>query len=151
LASYAATQIKRNFIFWKGYCPTHIKILPEYINQAKEKYPDAKVLVHPECVEGAIAVADGVFSTGGMSKYVKESDATSFIIGTENGMIYRLQRDNPDKKFYDVTELAVCPNMKKTTLDKVLKSLQTEEYEITLDKEIIEKAQKSIKAMFKYV
>ena len=147
LASYTASQINRKFIFWNGHCPTHMRILPEYIEQIKQQDPDAKVIVHPECTQETINVADEVCSTGGMSKYVEKSNAKSFIIGTENGMVYRLQQDFPDRKFYPVTDLAICPNMKKTTLDKVLNSLENNEYEITLDNEIIVKAQKAIKAM----
>jgi quinolinate synthase len=128
-----------------------MKILPEYINEIKKHDPEAKVVVHPECVQETIKIADKVCSTGGMSKYVENSNARSFIIGTENGMVYRLQKDNPDKKFYTVSDLATCPNMKKTTLDKVLNSLENNEYEITIDNETIVKARKSIDAMFRFV
>ncbi len=151
LGRYASTKVNRNFSFWPGYCPTHSKILPEYIMQKKEKYPNALVLVHPECSQGVIDIADEVLSTGGMSRFVKESDNKEFIIGTETGMIYRLEQDNPGKKFYSATDIAVCPNMKKITLDKVLMSLQEMKDEVTLPDETIKRAQKSIKRMIEYV
>ncbi|MFH1092619.1 MAG: quinolinate synthase NadA [Candidatus Omnitrophota bacterium] len=151
LGRYASTKVNRDFTFWPGYCPTHSRILPEYIKQKKEKHPNALVLVHPECSQGVIDLADEVLSTGGMSSFVKKSDHKEFIIGTETGMIYRLEQDNPGKKFYSATDIAVCPNMKRITLDKVLWSLQEMKDEVTLPEETIKKAQKSIKRMIEYV
>lgn len=151
LARYTATQIKRNFIYWKGFCPTHARILPELIEAKKKEHPEAEVIVHPECSMAVIELADKVLSTGGMCKYVPESDAKEFIIGTENGMVYRLQQDNPDKKFHTVSGLTVCPNMKKTTLDKVLMSLENMQHEVVVPKDIADKARVSIERMFDYV
>jgi quinolinate synthase len=150
LARYTASQIDRHFIFWKGYCPTHARILPEHVRQKRAEHPGALVLVHPECTPQVTALADEVLSTGGMSKYVKQSDCKEFIIGTEEGMVYRLSRDNPDKKFYLISDIAVCPNMKKTTIDKVLYSLENLYEEITLPEDIIVRAQKSIQKMVSY-
>lgn len=151
LGRYASTKVNRDFSFWPGYCPTHSRILPEYIMEKKEKHPNALVLVHPECSQEVIDIADQVLSTGGMSKFVKDSEHKEFIIGTENGMIYRLEQDNPGKKFYSVTDVAVCPNMKRITLDKVLRSLQEMKEEVKLPEETIKRAQKSIKRMIEYV
>lgn len=150
LARYTASRIKRNFIFWKGYCPTHARILPEHIQQKKREYPGALVLVHPECTPLVTALADEVLSTGGMSKYVRASQHNEFIIGTEEGMVYRLSQDNPGKKFYPANDISVCPNMKKITLDKVLYALENVYEEITLPEDIIARAQKSIQKMVAY-
>ncbi|MFH1459002.1 MAG: quinolinate synthase NadA [Candidatus Omnitrophota bacterium] len=151
LGRYAATKVKRNFSFWPGYCPTHLRILPEYILEQKKKHPQACVLVHPECPQDVIDIADQVFSTGGMSKFVAKSSHKEFIIGTETGMLYRLKQDNPDKEFYAAADIAVCPNMKKITLDKILMALTEMCYEVTLSEDIIEKAKKSIMKMIEYV
>ncbi|MBI4845519.1 MAG: quinolinate synthase NadA [Candidatus Omnitrophica bacterium] len=151
LAQYVASKVKRNFIFWPGYCPTHAWILPEHIKKQREKYPRAEVLAHPECSQAVLAVSDKVFSTGGMSSYVKKSKSKEFIIGTENGMLYRLKQDNPDKEFYPAADIAVCRNMKKITLDKVVWSLENMKEEVIVPEDIISKAKTSIQAMLKYV
>ncbi len=151
LGRYASTKVSRDFSFWPGYCPTHSRILPEYIVQKKQIHPNALVLVHPECSQEVIDLADEVLSTGGMSRFVKDSESKEFIIGTETGMIYRLEQDNPDKKFYPAADIAVCPNMKRVTIDRVLISLQEMKEEVTLPEDTIRKAQKSIRRMIEYV
>ncbi|MFA4916574.1 MAG: quinolinate synthase NadA [Syntrophales bacterium] len=147
LADYVSTQTCRNFIVWKGFCPTHVKILAEDILKQKSLHPEAEVIVHPECTPPVIEVADKVASTEGMCKYAGESKAKEFIIATETGIIHRLRRENPDKVFYPASELAVCPNMKLTTLEKVLWSLQRLEHEVTVPEEIIARAKQSIQRM----
>ena len=151
LAQYVSAQVKHDFIIWEGYCPTHAKILPENILEAKKLHPKAKVIAHPECRPEVTALADIVTSTEGMSKYIKKSPETEFIIGTEIGIIHRLKKENPDKYFYPVTEKAVCPNMKRITLEKVLWSLEDLSYEITVEPDIMEKARLSIERMLKIV
>ncbi|MBU0651143.1 quinolinate synthase NadA, partial [bacterium] len=151
LADYAAKQTGYNIKFWNGYCPTHIKILSEHIKKLKKQHPYAKVLVHPECTPDVIALADEVISTAGMCDYASASNANEFIIGTEEGLIYKLQKENPEKKFYCASDKAVCANMKKTHLEDVLWSLESNQYEIVLDKEIICKAQKSVNRMLELV
>ncbi len=147
LAGYTSKQIDRDFILWEGYCPTHARILAETINKAKEAHPKAKVIVHPECRNDVAEMADAVLSTGGMYNFVRDSEAEEIIVGTEVGMIERLRRDFPNKKIYPATEIAVCPNMKKTTLEKVLWALEEEEHEVIVDKEIADKARGSIERM----
>ena len=151
LAQNVAAQVKHDFIIWEGYCPTHAKILPENIMQAKRLHPKAKVVVHPECRPEVTALADVVTSTEGMSKYIKKAPETEFIIGTETGIIHRMKKENPDKYFYPVTEMAVCPNMKKITLEKVLWSLEDLSYEIIVPPDIMEKARLSIERMLQVV
>ena len=147
LASYVTSQTGKKFILWEGYCPSHIEILAEDILNKKRFYPQAEVLVHPECREEAISLADKVLSTEGMCSYVKSSSSEEFIIGTESGIIHRLKKENPDKKFYPASEEAVCPGMKRINLEKVLWSLENEEYKVELPPEIIKKARLSIERM----
>jgi len=151
LAQYVSAQVKHNFVIWEGYCPTHAKILPENIMQAKRLHPKAKVIVHPECRPEVTALADVVTSTEGMSKYIQKAPDTEFIIGTETGIIHRMRKENPDKNFYPATEMAVCPNMKRITLEKVLWSLEDLSYEIIVPPDIMGKARLSIERMLQMV
>lgn len=150
LTDYVAKKTGRRLISWDGYCPTHAKIMPEDIIKAIRKHPKAKVIVHPECTAEVIALADEALSTGKMCSYVKSSNDSEFIVGTEVGMLYRLQKDNPKKKFYPATELAVCPNMKRTTLEKVLWSLEENKEEVRVPDHIRKKAKLAIDRMLEF-
>ncbi len=150
LAHYTFTQIRRNFIFWDGYCPAHVKITPQDILAQKELHPGAKVLVHPECTPQVIALADQVLSTEGMARFVNNSQDKEFIIATEPGIIHRLKKDNPSKEFFPACEDAICQNMKRITLEKVLWSLEYSQHEIKLEPHIIKEAQRSIQRMLAY-
>ena len=147
LGDYVSKQTGKKLILFNGYCPSHVKILPEHIQAVKKEHPDALIMAHPECLPDVIAMADKVASTGGMIKFAKESQAGEFIIGTEVGIIHRLQKENPGKIFYPATNLAVCPNMKKTTLEKVLWALEDEQSIITVPENIAEKARIAINRM----
>lgn len=148
LGHYTSTKvIDKKFILWQGFCPTHAKILPEHIKAAKVKYPQAEILVHPECRPETIALADQVLSTGSMLKYVKKSGSEEFIVGTEVGMLYPLQKANPGKKFYPALDLAICPNMKLTNLEKVLWSLEDMKTEIKVPEAIADRARLAIEKM----
>ncbi|OIO35418.1 MAG: quinolinate synthase [Candidatus Omnitrophica bacterium CG1_02_44_16] len=147
LGDYVSKKTGKRLITWEGYCPTHVKILPEDIVKQVRLHPGAEVMVHPECRPEVIELADHVFSTGKMCTYVKRSPLKEFIIGTETGMVYRLQKDNPGKKFYPATEHAVCPNMKRTTLEKVLWSLQELKTEVRVSDEVRRKARRAIDKM----
>ena len=151
LAKYTALHVKQTIIPWHGYCPTHIRILPEFVNNQKKLHPEAEVLVHPECYPAVTVIADHVLSTAGMSKHVKRSKAKEFIIGTEIGMLHCLKEDNPDKVFFAASDLAVCPNMKRITLANVLDSLKDSQHEISLSDEIIKRARKSIQRMIECI
>ncbi|MBU0468105.1 MAG: quinolinate synthase NadA [Candidatus Omnitrophica bacterium] len=144
LASYSANKTGRKVIFWNGYCKSHLKILPEHIQKQKELHPNAITMAHPECLSSVTQMVDEVLSTSGMLKYVNKSKANEFIVGTEVGMLHPLQKANPQKKFYAASDIAVCPNMKKITLEKVIRSLEDMRDEVILSEEIISKAQKSI-------
>lgn len=147
LGGYVSRQLGRNMILWEGFCPTHHRIMAEHIKKLKEDNPDAMVVVHPECTEDVIDLADHVASTTGIVKYVRESNANKFFIGTESGIIHRLKKENPGKQFFHVLKLADCPNMKLITLEKVLWALEDLEPRVTVREDIAEKARKAIDKM----
>jgi quinolinate synthase len=151
LADYVSKKTGRKLISWHGFCPTHVKILPEDLKREKKFHPQAKVLVHPECLPQVVALADAVLSTSQMAKYAKEDPAKEFIIGTESGLLYRLKQDNPDKEFYAASERAVCPNMKRTTQEKVLWALEELKEEVRVSDEIRKKARLAIERMLKII
>lgn len=140
LGSYTQKVLNKKLILWNGFCPTHMKMLPEYVIEQKKKHPNAIFLVHPECCPQTVELADEVLSTTGILNYVAKSDKKEFIIGTENEITVKLQKEYPDKKFYPVTDLAVCPNMKKNSLEKVLFVLKEMTNEIKVPKEVADKA-----------
>ena len=137
---------EKEMILWPGICPTHHNIQEDEILKIKKKHPKAEVLVHPECRPEIIDLADHVFSTSGMVHYSKESDIREFIIGTEKDMCYRLKTENPEKIFHSLTS-AICPNMKKITLQKVLKSMESLEPKIELSEDIMQKAKIPLQKM----
>ena len=151
LGSYVESQTARKMILWNGYCPTHAFIDAKSVIQMKKDHPEAEILVHPECNSEVIKTADKVLSTGGMLKYAHESPVKEFIIGTEIGMIYRLQKQNPRKIFYPAKNNIICPNMKLINLEKIMWSLEDNVYEINLHGNIIKKARSSLERMKKFV
>ncbi|MBN2190380.1 MAG: quinolinate synthase NadA [Candidatus Aureabacteria bacterium] len=150
LADYAQKKTGKNLILWNGYCPSHVKILEEDIRKMKKAHPGAEVLVHPECTAPVISLADEILSTDGMVKYVKRSPAKEFIVATEPGIIHRLKKENPSKEFWPASGITECLNMKLITLDKVLRALETLQYEVDVPQKVITKAKKSIDKMLKY-
>ncbi len=151
LANYVSKKTGRKLITWHGFCPTHVRILPEDLKREKKFHPRAKVMVHPECSPSVVDLADAVLSTSQMAKYAKESPAKEFIIGTEAGLLYRLKQDNPDKEFYLASERAVCPNMKRTTQEKVLWVLEELKNEVKVPENIRKKAYLAIERMLAIV
>ncbi|OPY86354.1 MAG: Quinolinate synthase A [Syntrophus sp. PtaU1.Bin208] len=150
LAAYVAEKTGRTFITWRGFCPTHAKILPEDIEREKALHPNAVVLAHPECRPAVTHLADLVAFTEGMCRFVNEVAATEIIVGTEVGIIHRMRKENPGKIFYPVSEQAICPNMKRITLEKVLWSLQDLVHEVNPPEEISRRAYASIERMLNY-
>lgn len=134
-------------ITYPGFCPTHLQIRPEDIQNAREKYPNAPVLAHPECHQSVTELADYVGSTTGIMKYAIESDKKQFIIATEKGVVDRLKRDYPEKEFILIKDNIICPNMKWHTLIDIYNALEKEEHEINVDKEIASKALNCINRM----
>jgi quinolinate synthase len=147
LAAFVAAKTGREFITWPGFCPTHARILPEHIEAARARHPGAVVMVHPECRPEVAAIADMVISTGGMSRYARETPAREIIVGTEPGIIHRLKKEAPDKIFHPISDTVICPNMKKTTLEKILWSLEDMVHKIEVPEEIASRARRSIETM----
>ena len=147
LGSYVASKTNKKLILWDGYCYVHRMILPKHILDKKQKYPKAEVWAHPECRGEVLKLADKVLSTGGMVKQARLTDKKEIIIATEVGIIYRLKKENPDKNFYPAYEYAICNNMKKITLKKVLDSLKEMKFKVKVPKEISEKAKRAIERM----
>jgi quinolinate synthase len=147
LGRFVAEKTGRDIVLWPGYCTTHVFITEEDVKKAKAAHPGVIVMAHPECTEPVKAVSDKLFSTGQMLKFAKQSDVKSFIIATETGIIHSLKKENPGKDFYPVTTRAVCPNMKRITLDKVLWSLEDMHYKITVPPDIAAKAKQSLEKM----
>lgn len=147
LGSFTAEKLGRTFILWPGFCPTHARFTGTHITQARAAHPGAPVLVHPECPKPVRDAADAVLSTGGMCRYVQGRPEPAFIIGTEVGILHRLRNENPGKTFYPLLEQAVCPNMKKITLEKILWSLRDMQTVITIPEPIASRARRAIEAM----
>jgi len=136
LGHYVSAKTGKEMVLWPGFCPTHVRIKPERIKELKKEYPQAKVVVHPECTPEVIALADEVLSTSGMCRYAQRDEVREMVVGTEIGIIHRLKKENPGKRFIPISEQAICPNMKLITLEKVLWSLEEMEPEVKVPEEI---------------
>lgn len=147
LGNYVARFTEKEIICWDGCCVTHQRVKPEDVQQARAVHPDAVVVVHPECRPEVVNMADHVDSTTGILRFVGQSTATKFIIGTEMGIMHRLKNENPGKEFYLLSQGLVCPNMKKTNLMKVEQSLAAMEPVITVDADIRERAVRALERM----
>ena len=141
LADHVARVTGKNIVAVPshGYCPVHEMIKPEHILELKRKYPDAKVSVHPECTREVRALADHIGSTSQMVKYVKENNAKYFIIGTETGLLYRIKKENPGKEAVPAYDKAICIDMKKITLEKIIRSLREKVYVVKIPDDIAER------------
>ena len=133
---------------YNGFCPTHLRVTPEDMDKAREEYPNAKILAHPECHMKVSEKADYVGSTKEIMEYVAKSDEKEFVICTEKGVLDRLQRDYKDKTFHLLKDSLVCSNMKWNTLDDIYNALLREEHEIVLDETVSQKAMACINKMF---
>ncbi len=130
-----------------GLCPIHHMMGFADLQDARKRHPTAEVVVHPECIPEVQDNANHIASTEGMVRYCKNSSAEEFIIGTENGMLHRLRKEIPEKRFYPLSEYAVCPDMKMHTLQKILSSLEEEKYPVRVPEEIASRAQRAIERM----
>ena len=147
LGQYISTKTAKNLVLWPGFCPTHFRIHPQDILTRREEHPEAVVMVHPECTPEVIALADQVLSTGGMCRFAQQTEAETMIVGTELGIIHRLNKENPGKKFIPATERAVCPNMKLITLEKILWALEDMTPEVKVPEEIAIRAKSAVDKM----
>jgi quinolinate synthase len=151
LGAYVQSQLPEiRLICWEGFCPTHLRMNPDDVIKLKKEYPDAEILVHPECDTPLKDMADFIGSTTAIVKYAKDSRAKVFIVCTEDGVSQRLSQDCPEKMFFTPTRAsAVCPNMKLTRLENIYKSLLGQNEEITIPEEIAVPARKCIDSMMR--
>ena len=147
LGQFVAERTGRDLILWPGYCSTHVVITTDDIKAAKANYPDAIVMAHPECNEPVKALSEELLSTSQMLKLVAKGTAKRFIIATETGIIHSLKKQSPNDEFIPATHRAICPNMKKITLDKVIASLEEMQYKITVPEAISARAKKALDRM----
>ncbi|MBM4141061.1 MAG: quinolinate synthase [Nitrospira sp.] len=147
LSMWAQRNTKKQVIAWDGYCHVHERVTPEDVKKAREEHPKALVVAHPECRPDVLDLADHVTSTSGMLRFASASSAKEFIIGTEIGLLYRLRKENPDKIFYPLRRDMICPNMKKTTLNSVLRALKENKYIIKVPEEIRVPAKRALDRM----
>jgi quinolinate synthase len=147
LAAYVARFSKKKIIPWDGFCYVHHNISARDVREKKEQFPEAEVWVHPECRPEVIDLADKVFSTGKMVKEAGITTRTDILIGTEAGIIHRLKKENPEKNFHPVKELALCFNMKKIDLRKVLRSLEKMRFRVEVSLDISRRAKGAIEKM----
>ncbi len=148
LARYVAEQVpEKHFVFNKGFCPVHEKMQLEEVKKAKEAHPEAEVLTHPECPEAICRISDYLGSTSGIINYASKSEKKEFIICTENGVRFELEKENPDKKFYFTTTEPVCRDMKLVTLEKIAHVLETGENEVHVTEELRKKSGKALERM----
>lgn len=147
LGGHIASLLGRKYELWQGCCPIHAKLTASDIAAARAAHPEAVVMVHPECSEEVRNAADKALSTGGMCAFAKESDAQEFIVGTECGILHRLEKENPTKRFYCAGSNIVCQDMKKITLEKLRDCLAGMKEEVVVPEEIAVKAKRAIDAM----
>lgn len=147
LGRYVAGFSDKIFHFWEGFCPTHERLTPDVVLRLKAEYPDALFVCHPECNPAVSELADHVCSTSGMYDYCRKSPAGHFIIGTEAGILYRLRKENPDKEFILASPALICPNMKLTSLEDILASLQTMEPVVKVPEDIRVPAKRALDRM----
>ena len=147
LGQYISTKTNKKMHLWPGFCPVHVRIQPQDIIRLKQDYPQAKVVVHPECKPEVIALADEVLSTSGMCRFAQRTEAKEIIVGTEIGILHRLKKENPKKRFIPASEQAICPDMKLITLERILWTLNEMAYEVKVPEEIRVKAKIAVDKM----
>jgi quinolinate synthase len=147
LCQYVASKSTKKIHCWGGYCPIHDQLSAEEVLNAKAAHPNALFMAHPECRPEVLALADAVLSTSGMLDFAKRSDNESFIVGTEEGLVYPLQKANPNKLFYKVSESMVCEDMKRTTLGDVFRAITSMTYEVKVSEDVRIAASRAVERM----
>jgi quinolinate synthase len=147
LGHYAMRKTGREMHLWPGYCPTHMKIGVDDVNRQRARYPEAKVLVHPECRPDVIDAADEALSTGGIIRYAQSYQGSTLIVGTETGILHRLRKENAAVEYVPVAKRGVCPNMKCITLEKVLWSMEEMAPNIEIPEDVRQRALAAVERM----
>ena len=147
LGHYVSTKTAKDMILYPGFCYVHDRITAEQVKLAKQRYPQARVLVHPECRPDVINLADAALSTSQMLRYAKQSNEKTFLIGTEEGILYPLRKQSPEKEFHTITPDFVCTDMKKTTLEMVLETMEARRNVVTIPEEVRIRAKQAIDRM----
>jgi len=148
LSAYAAKRTKKKIVSWDGFCNVHnVQLTLDDVTRAKTEHPDALLVVHPECPPAVQDLADHITSTSGMLRFCKESKHGEFVIGTEEGLLHRLRKDNPDKVFHILSRKMVCPNMKRTKIESVLRAMEKMEHVIKVPEEIRVPAKRALDRM----
>jgi quinolinate synthase len=147
LGHYVSRKTDKKIVLYPGFCAIHDNLTVEEVKAARQRYPEARVLVHPECRPEVIELADVALSTSQMLRYAKGSNAKDFLIGTEEGMLYPLGKQNPDKEFHLISDSLVCPDMKMTTLETVIETMRARKNIVTVPEEIRVRAKKAIDKM----
>ena len=147
LGDWVERQTGRKMVIWDGYCHVHEHIDPAEILARKAEHPQAKVLAHPECPRAVVDLADVVTSTSGMLRYPETDDTQTYIVATETGLLHRLNKMYPDRRFVAASLNAVCPNMKLTTLDSAIEALDEGLNEITVPPKVRERAAVAVQRM----
>lgn len=151
LGSFIAGQTKKRLILWDGYCATHHHVTAGDVAAARKAHPDAVIMVHPECRPEVVKAADYALSTGGMIKFARDTSFKEIIVGTEIGLLHRLEKENPDKQFFTLSQGLICPNMKLTNLEKISKALETMQPRITVPSPIGDLARRPLERMLAVV
>ncbi|MBI5642293.1 MAG: quinolinate synthase NadA [Deltaproteobacteria bacterium] len=149
LSHYVSLTAKKKMEWWNGFCPTHERLRPAEVIKAKEKNPGAVFVCHPECNPEVVKLADHVCSTSGMYKYAKKTEARTIIVGTEEGILYKLRKENPDKNFILPSRSLICPNMKLTALEDVFEALTEMKNIVTVPEDVRSKAKATLDRMLK--
>ncbi|MBW2653927.1 MAG: quinolinate synthase NadA [Deltaproteobacteria bacterium] len=147
LAKYAAANTTKKIHLWDGYCPFHNTLTAQDVNQARKNHPGALFIAHPECPPEVLALADSIQSTSGMIHFAGASDHTSFILGTETGLLYPISKAYPDKKFFPASEKMYCDDMKKITLENLVNSLENLTGKISVPEDIRKNALGAVQKM----
>ena len=147
LGHYVSTKTSKRVILYPGFCPPHQRLKAEQVALAKQLHPDARVIVHPECTAEVIALADAALSTSQMIRYARESQAKTFLVGTEEGLLHPLRQNNPEKAFYPISNSLVCLDMKKTTLETIAQTMELRQNVVTVPEEVRIKAKQAVDRM----
>jgi quinolinate synthase len=152
LGSYVQQMVpEKEMFFFEGYCYVHNRIKAEDILEIKQNYPQAVVIAHPEVKKEVRDLADGIYSTSGMLKFVSQSPHNQFIVATEQGLLERMKRENPKKEFFPPLRPRICVNMKRTSLLDVYLALQKNQYQVEVAEDIAKKASAAINKMLDYI